>query len=252
MFFTALACTQTKLKTRTLGKERVLAEAFQGRHWASITPARGPSYYLSYQWPAIHFEWRPPSLAEHRPARQEGTELHEASEPTCDDLWQMKILRDVMSREISSSPVENSADIRCLQERTLEKPALYSLRQQVFWEGRVCQQEPGGRAFGLTFYSITIFRSLMHFSFQVFANTRIVPCVAVSFVPPNLFYSLASSPHRSHFMVCGVLWTNLPWERRREGWCVSWSLKAINSKGNYSRIISPAYRCPRVIATVQW
>jgi hypothetical protein len=50
-----------------------------------------------------------------------------------------------MSREISSSPVENSADIRCLQERTLEKPALYSLRQQVFWEGRVCQQEPGGK-----------------------------------------------------------------------------------------------------------
>lgn len=27
----------------------------------------------------------------------------------------------------------------------------------------------------------------------------------------------ATSPPRSHFMVCGVLWTNLTWERRREG-----------------------------------
>lgn len=28
---------------------------------------------------------------------------------------------------------------------------------------------------------------------------------------------LATSPPRSHFMVCGVLWTNLTWESRREG-----------------------------------
>ena len=26
----------------------------------------------------------------------------------------------------------------------------------------------------------------------------------------------------------------------------------INSKENYSRILSPAYQCPRVIATAQW
>lgn len=50
-----------------------------------------------------------------------------------------------MFREISSRPVENSADIRCLQERTLENPAVYSLRQQVFWGGGEGWKDAQGR-----------------------------------------------------------------------------------------------------------
>lgn len=38
-----------------------------------------------------------------------------------------------MFRETSGAVVEKSAEIRCLQERTLEKPAVHSHRQQVFW-----------------------------------------------------------------------------------------------------------------------
>lgn len=46
-------------------------------------------------------------------------------------------LRDVVFREASGTVIEKSAEIRRLQERSLEKPAVHSHRQQVFWGGGV-------------------------------------------------------------------------------------------------------------------
>lgn len=142
MSLTALARTHKRnRRPRLLVKERVLAGAFKTGFGLAWHQPEGLLTISVISRPAIHFEWRPPSLAEHQPGRQKGTELHTALGTTSDDIWRKKSLRNVMSREVSSSPVENSADIRCLQERTLEKPAVHSLRQQVFWEGRMCQKD---------------------------------------------------------------------------------------------------------------
>lgn len=42
-----------------------------------------------------------------------------------------------MFREAGGTVVEKSTEIRCLQEGTLEKPAVHGHRQQVFWGGGV-------------------------------------------------------------------------------------------------------------------
>lgn len=69
--------------------------------------------------------------------RDEGTGLLIAFESIDDDVFCMGNLRDVMFGETGGTVVEKSAEIRCLQERTLEKPAVHSHRQQVFWGGTV-------------------------------------------------------------------------------------------------------------------
>lgn len=42
-----------------------------------------------------------------------------------------------MFREIGGTIIEKSTESRCLQEGTLEKPAVHGHRQQVFWGGGV-------------------------------------------------------------------------------------------------------------------
>lgn len=42
-----------------------------------------------------------------------------------------------MFRETGGAVVEESAEVKCLQERTLEEPAVHGHRQQVFWGGGV-------------------------------------------------------------------------------------------------------------------
>lgn len=69
--------------------------------------------------------------------RREGTGLLIGFESTDDDAFCTENLRDVMFGETGGTVVEKSAEIGCLQERTLEKPAVHSDWQQVFW-GRGC------------------------------------------------------------------------------------------------------------------
>ena len=70
-------------------------------------------------------------------SRHEGTGLLIAFASIDDDVFCIGNLRDVMFGETGRTVVEKSVQIRCLQERTLEKPAVHSHRQQVFWGGAV-------------------------------------------------------------------------------------------------------------------
>lgn len=65
-------------------------------------------------------------------SKREGTGLFIAFENINYVVFQVGNLRDVMFRETGGTVVENSTAIRCLQERTLEKPEVHSHRQQVF------------------------------------------------------------------------------------------------------------------------
>lgn len=69
--------------------------------------------------------------------RHERTGLLIAFESFDNEVFCTGNLRDVMFRETGGTVVEKSAEIRFLQERTLEKPEVHSHRQQVFWGGAV-------------------------------------------------------------------------------------------------------------------
>lgn len=101
-------------------------------------------------------------------SRHEGTGLFIVFE-SIDDVFCTGSLRDVMFRETSGAVVEKSAEIRCLQERTLEKPAVYSHRQQVFWGSECVGIMLGGLQTDFPFLT-AILQVLRYFSFQVFRN----------------------------------------------------------------------------------
>lgn len=66
-------------------------------------------------------------------SRHEGTGLFLAFKNTDDDVFCMRYLRDVMFRETGGTFIQKPMEIKCLQERTLEEPAVHGHRQQVFW-----------------------------------------------------------------------------------------------------------------------
>lgn len=76
-------------------------------------------------------------------SRHQETGLFIAFENTLYDVFCLGNLRDVMFRETAGTVVERSMEIRCLQGRTLEKPAVHGHRQQVFWGGCVLDNTLG-------------------------------------------------------------------------------------------------------------
>lgn len=102
-----------------------------------VTPVRESSYCLDFQQLHYSFCMRATRHCPTSTSRPERIRLVTAFENINYDMSRVRNLRDVMFRETGGAVAEKSAEIRCLQERTLEKPAVHGDRQQVFWGG-VC------------------------------------------------------------------------------------------------------------------
>lgn len=122
--------------------------------------------------------------------RHEETGLFVALGNTNYYVFCMGSLRDVMFRETGGVVVEESAEVKCLQERTLGEPAVHSQRQQVFWGGGVLG--PRFRDFRLTLQFLTvILGGVRDVSFQMFGNKRMRECVpGWPVLPTQPFYPL--------------------------------------------------------------
>jgi len=102
--------------------------------------------------------------------RREGTGLFIALGNINYDVVCMGSSRDVMFRE-TGGVVEESAEVRRLQETTLEEPAVHSQRQQVFWGGGVLGPCFGDFRVTLQFLTV-ILGGVRYVSFQMFGNRR--------------------------------------------------------------------------------
>lgn len=124
---------EQKSKTQEVRKERALARGLSKSGLRLWWHRQESSYCLDFQQLHYSFWMRATRHCQPAASRREGTGLFIAFENIHDDVLWVGNLRDVMFRETGGTVVEKPSEIGCLQEGTLEKPAVHGHRQQVFW-----------------------------------------------------------------------------------------------------------------------